>query len=321
MRAIRLHAFGPPENLVYEELPDPMLAEEQVRIRVEAAGVHLIDTAIRRGVAWGPFPLPDLPMVPGREVAGTVEAIGPHVDERWLGRRVVAHLGMASGGYAERAVSPVPALHEIPHHLAADAAVATIGTGRTAVAILDLARPSPEDVVLVTAAAGGLGSLLVQGARNAGSLVVGVAGGRAKVDLTLALGAHIAVDYLGSDWPQRVRAALGHRTPSLLLDGVGGTQGRAALELLGSGGRLVLFGWSSGEPTPFTAADLSERGLAASELQRPADLRPLEERALNEAAAGRLAPLVGQHVPLADAAAAHRAIESRATVGKTVLVP
>lgn len=263
MHAVRLHAFGPPENLVYEELADPVPGGGQVRIRVEAAGVHLIDTAIRRGVAWGPSPLPVLPTVPGREVAGSVDEVGPAVDERWLGRLVVAHLGEAGGGYAELAVSPVAALHET-FGLRPDAAVAMIGTGRTAMMILDVARPSPDDVVLVTAAAGGLGSLLVQASRNAGSLVVGVAGGQAKADRVLALGAQVAVDYLLPDWPQRVREALSDRAVSLVLDGVGGAQERAALELLGFGGRLVHFGWASGEPTQVTAGELAERGLTAT---------------------------------------------------------
>jgi NADPH:quinone reductase len=319
VHAIRLHVFGPPENLVYEELSDPVPGEGQVRIRLEAAGVHLIDTAIRRGVAWGPFPLPNLPTVPGREVAGTVEAVGPGVDKRWLGRPVVAHLGEAAGGYAELALSPVGALHEVPG-LRPDVAVAMIGTGRTAMMILDAARLSPDDVVLVTGAAGGLGNLLVQACRNAGSLVVGVAGGQAKVHRVLAAGAHVAVDYSRPEWAQRVREALVDRSVTLVLDGVGGAQGRAALELLGFGGRLVLFGWASGEPIPVTPEELAERGVTATTLQRPADLRSLEDRALREAAVGRLVPAIG-HFALADAAAAHRAMEQRATTGKTVLVP
>src|SRR5215207_3780210 len=103
MHAIQQHAFGPAENLVYEEVDDPVPGEGQARIAVETAGVHLVDTLIRKGETGGPFPLPDLPMIPGREVAGTVDATGSGVDGRWLGQRVVAHLGMASGGYAELA--------------------------------------------------------------------------------------------------------------------------------------------------------------------------------------------------------------------------
>jgi NADPH2:quinone reductase len=326
MHAIRLHAFGPAENLRYEEVDDPRPGPGQARIAVAACGVHLIDTALRAGRPMGPLALPELPTIPGREVAGTVDAVGPEVDERWLGRRVVAHLGPASGGYAELAVRETDALHALPDGLADDTAVAMIGTGRTAVAILEVAALTADDVVLVTAAAGGLGSLLVQAARNAGATVVGVAGGAAKVRRVAQLGSAVAVDYSTPDWRDAVRAGLDGREVTVALDGVGGAIGRGALELLGAGGRLILFGFSSGTPTELSAGDLFARGISASAAigarmaQRPGGLRDLEEQALAAAADGRLVPLV-QHFALAQAAAAHEAIESRATVGKTVLVP
>jgi NADPH:quinone reductase len=326
MPAIRLHAFGPAANLRYEEVEDPRPGPGQARIAVAAAGVHLIDTTLRAGRPMGPLALPDLPTIPGREVAGTVDAVGPDVDESWVGRRVVAHLGPASGGYAELAVRETEALHTLPDGLADDAAVAMIGTGRTAHAILEVAALTAQDVVLVTAAAGGLGSLLVQAARNAGATVVGVAGGPAKVQRVAQLGATVAVDYSAPDWSDAVRAALDGREVTVALDGVGGALGRGALELLGPGGRLILFGFSSGAPTDLSAGDLFARGITASAAigariaQRPGGLRDLEEQALAAAATGRLVPLV-QRFALAHAAAAHEAIESRATVGKTVLVP
>jgi NADPH2:quinone reductase len=201
-----------------------------------------------------------------------------------------------------------------------------IGTGRTAHAILEVAALTAHDIVLVTAAAGGLGSLLVQAARNAGATVVGVAGGPAKVQRVAQLGATVAVDYSAPDWSDAVRAALDGREVTVALDGVGGALGRGALELLGAGGRLILFGFSSGAPTELSAGDLFARGITASAAigaqiaQRPGGLRDLEEQALAAAADGRLVPLV-QRFALAQAAAAHEAIESRATVGKTVLVP
>jgi NADPH2:quinone reductase len=326
MHAIRQHAFGPPEALAYEDVPDPDPAPDQVRITVEAAGVHLIDTSIRRGEAGGPYPLPDLPMTPGREVAGAVDRVGSGAPETWLGRRVVTHLGPASGGYATLAVAPVAALHPVPDGLAPDVAVAMIGTGRTAMGILEVADLTAKDAVLVTAAAGGLGSLLVQAARAAGAAVVGLAGGPAKVERVRANGATGAVDYRVPGWPDAVGAALGDRAPTVLLDGVGGEAGRAALELLAPGGRVVMFGSSSGEMLALTSGDLYARGLTASAavgprlLQRPGGLRELEARALDEAAAGRLVPAV-QPFPLAEAAAAHAALEARATTGKVVLVP
>lgn len=326
MHAIRQHAFGPPETLAYEDVPDPVPARDQVRIAVEAAGVHLIDTSIRRGEAGGPYPVPDLPMTPGREVAGAVDRVGSGAPETWLGRRVVAHLGPASGGYATLAVAPVAALHPVPDGLAPDVAVAMIGTGRTAMGILEVADLTAKDAVLVTAAAGGLGTLLVQAARAAGAAVVGLAGGPAKVERVRANGATGAVDYRVPGWPDAVGAALGDRAPTVLLDGVGGEAGRAALELLAPGGRVVMFGSSSGEMLALTSGDLYARGLTASAavgprlLQRPGGLRELEARALDEAAAGRLEPAV-QPFPLAEAAAAHAALEARATTGKVVLVP
>jgi NADPH:quinone reductase len=329
MRAIRQHQFGGPETLVYEEVDDPRPGAGQVRIAVTAAGVHLLDTKIRKGETGGPFPPPDLPMVPGREVAGHVESIGPGVDRSWLGRRVVAHLGAASGGYAELAVRDVEAVHAVPDGVDDDVAVAMIGTGRTAMGILEVAQLTSGDVALVTAAAGGLGSLLVQAARRAGGIAVGLAGGPAKVERVRQLGADVAVDYEAPGWTDAVRHALerlGAPEPTVAFDGVGGALGRGTLELLGVGGRLVLFGWSSGEPTQFTVDDVYAQGLTISAavgpriLRRPAGLRSLEERALAAAAHGTLAPLV-QTFPLEKAADAHRALESRATVGKTVLVP
>ena len=320
MNAIVLREFGPAANLHCEEADDPSPAAGQVRIAVAAAGVHLIDTIIRRGVNHGPYPQPQLPAIPGREVAGVVDAVGPGVDEHWLGRRVVAHLGAASAGYAELAVREVDALHALPDDLAPDVAVAMIGTGRTTMAILEVAQIGPDDTVLVTAAAGGIGSLLVQAARAAGAQVIGAAGGPEKVAHVRALAADFAVDYTEPNWGE----AVGEVT--VALDGVGGELGRGALERLGPGGRLIVFGGASGAPIQFDVGDLYRRGLTVSAaigpriLNRPGGMRELEERALAAAADGTLTPAL-HHFPLAAAAAAHAAIENRATIGKVVLVP
>ncbi|HTE59065.1 MAG TPA: zinc-binding dehydrogenase [Solirubrobacteraceae bacterium] len=322
MHAIRLHEFGPAENLRYEELPDPEPGAGQVRVAVAASGVHVLDTVIRQGTSGGPFPLPELPTIPGREVAGVVDAVGPEVDGAWRGRRVVAHLGQASGGYAERALAPVGALHALPDALAAEAAVAMIGTGRTAIGIIHAAAMTADDVVLVTAAAGGLGSLLVQAGAGAGALVVGAAGGPAKVERARALGAAIAVDYLEPGWTESVRAELDGRRVTVLLDGRGGAPASEAARLLADGARLVLY---SGAPPPLDDAERAARGIRVvapigrALLDRPGGLRPLETEALEAATSGRLTPVVEHSFPLADAAAAHRALEQRATVGKVVL--
>ncbi|MHA6625294.1 zinc-binding dehydrogenase [Pseudonocardia sichuanensis] len=327
MKAIRQHEFGPAEVLRHEEVPDPVPGEGQVLVEVAAAGVHLLDTVIRSGESGGPFPLPQLPTTPGREVAGTVATTGPGVDPSWVGRPVVAHLGMASGGYAALAVAAATSLHEIPEPLTPEQAVATIGTGRTAVGILDAAEIEAGDVVLVPAAAGGLGSLFIQAARGAGAVAVGLAGGPEKVERVRALGADVAVDYREPGWPERVLAALEGRKPTVLLDGVGGEVGRAGLDMLDVGGRIVMFGWTSGTVTPFTSADIAAGSLSVvwvtgpRMMKRYGGLRGLETRALAEAAAGRLVPVVHPPFPLADAAAAHRALVGRETTGKVVLAP
>lgn len=307
-----------------EEVADPEPGAGHVRIAVRAAGVHLIDTAIRAGADRLPFPLPELPTTPGREVAGTVEAVGGGVDPALVGREVVAHLGLAGGGYASRAVAAAGALHEIPAGLDPAVAVAAIGTGRTAVALLEQAAIGPKDVVLVMAAAGGLGGLFLQGARAAGATPVGAAGGPEKVSRARRLGAALAVDYREPDWPARVTETLGERPVTLILDGVGGGAGRAALELLAPGGRILLFGFASGEPTPITTRDLMRLGITAGWALGAGisgHMRALETRALAAASSGQLVPEVGARFPLSEAAAAHRALEARETVGKVVLEP
>ncbi|CUW29445.1 zinc-binding dehydrogenase [Streptomyces reticuli] len=323
MHAIRLYAFGPAENLTYEEVADPVPGPGQVRIAVAAAGVHLLDAALREG-HQGPLPeRPALPTVPGREVAGVVDALGDGVDGRWLGRRVVAHLGFAPGGYAELAVTDAERLHEVPEHLDLAAAVAMIGTGRTALGITQFAEPGPEDVVVVPAAAGGIGTLLVQYARNAGAHVIGLAGGPEKTARVRANGAGLAVDYTAPDWPAEVRAHLAGRPATIVYDGVGGAVAREAVALLGSGGRHLVFGWSAdgiGEGRAYLVEGVSQSVLGPAMLEKAGGLRALELRALAEAAEGRLRPAVTRF-PLAEAAAAHRALERRGTIGKVVLEP
>lgn len=195
MHAVRLHTFGPAENLTYETTDDPVPGPGQVRIAVAAAGVHLLDTALREGMT-GPFPAPaELPTVPGREVAGTVDMLGGSTDPALLGKRVVAHLGTAPGGYAELAVTDAERIHRIPPALDEAEAVAMIGTGRTTLGILQFTDLGPDSIALVPAAAGGIGTLLVQYAKNAGATVLGLAGGPAKTAAVRANGADLAVDY------------------------------------------------------------------------------------------------------------------------------
>lgn len=333
MHAVRLHTFGPAENLTYEHTDDPVPGPGQVRIAVRAAGVHLLDTALREGMT-GPYPAPTpLPTVPGREVAGIVESLGEGTDPTWLGRHVVAHIGNAPGGYAELTVTEADKLHPVPDGLDDAAAVAMIGTGRTTLGILGFTPLGPDSVAVVTAAAGGIGTLLVQYAKNAGATVIALAGGPAKVALAHANGADLAVDYTLPDWPRHVRAhldALG-RTATVVYDSVGSTTARAAVDLLGKGGQHIVYGWSGsglhdGRPLTFTDDELATRSITSESvlgpamIQRGGGLRALETRALAEAAAGRLRPAV-QRYPLAEAATAHRDLETRGTTGKVVLIP
>lgn len=322
MHAIRLHEFGPASNLVLDELPELDAAPGQVRISVEASGVHLIDTAIRRGEP-GPIDLPTLPTIPGREVAGVVDRVGDGVAASWIGRRVAAHLGPVPGGYADQAATDIANLVPVPSHVAFPDAIAAIGTGRTALGVLELEPPSAEDTVLVPSAAGGLGWLLVQSALKTGAQVVAAAGGPERTSVLAQLGATLDVDYTRTDWAEQVRAAVGD--VSLVYDGVGGPVGRAGLELLRPGGRLVMFGFSSGTPTHLDSADLVDRGISAGWslgprlFGLPGGIHRLATRALERVASREWWPLVTTY-PLADAARAHLDLEQRRALGKVVLV-
>ncbi|GAB2907916.1 zinc-binding dehydrogenase [Streptomyces mayteni] len=335
MHAVRLHAFGPAENLVYEEVPDLTPGPGQLRIAVAAAGVHLVDTVLRQGpVPEAPhFPVPELPTVPGREVAGVVDAVGEGADPGWLGRRVAVHLGMVPGGYATQAVTAQDRPHALPDDLPFDQAVALLGTGRMTMGVTRFTEIEPGDTVLVLAAAGGIGALLVQYARHLGATVVGAAGGPGKVAVVRDLGADQAVDYDDPDWADLVRAAHGDRPVDHLFEGVGGVRGRAALELVAPGGVHVCYGHAStgtdaaGHVAP-SPEEQAARGITSvtalgpillDRIGGPSMLRLLEEESFAQAAAGAMVPLV-QRFPLAEAARAHRALETRATTGKVVLL-
>ena len=323
MFAVMLREFGPAENLSYEEVPDPVPGEGQVRIAAEISGVHLIETAMREGLPIGP-PLPELPTVFGSEMAGVVDALGPGVDPGWLGARVVT-AAARPGGYAEKAVAGAGDVQPIPDGVAYETAVAMIRTGATALGMLDLAEPEPADVVLVNSAAGGIGRLLVRYAHRLGATVVGAAGGPAKVRAVRELGADVAVDYDAPGWADEVRDALGGRRVTLAFDGVGGDKAAAALELLGDGGRFVTIGAASREnltpdPELLKRRELTWIDALSTMLTTPGRLPELERGALEAAARGDFVPTV-QTFRLADAAAAHTALAARATTGKVALVP
>lgn len=326
MQAIQQSEYGGPEQLVLVDLPQIHPASGQVRIAVAVAGVHVVDTVLRQGVQRGPIPLNPLPTIPGREVAGTVDEVGDGVDPDWLGKRVVVHLGSAPGGYASHAVAAVEALHALPDDLDEQFAVALVATGRMTVSIADVAEFGPKDTLLLTGAGGGIGTMLIQIAKRAGAFVVGLASPD-KLDRVRWTGADLAIDYTDPDWTTRMREALDGRPITVAIDGIGGAMGRQVLETLTVGGRFVVIGFVGDNPvTEVTTNDLIARGITASAalgartLQRPGGLRKLEIEALELGASGAIAPLVDAY-PLAEAAAAHRAIQERRTAGKVILVP
>jgi NADPH2:quinone reductase len=256
-------------------------------------------------------------------VAGVVDRVGAGVDDSWLGRRVVAHLGPVPGGYAEQAVTAVGSLFQVPESVSLPQAVAAVGTGRTAQGILELEPPATDDVVLVPSAAGGLGWLLVQAAQAAGATVVAAAGGPERVAALDRLGVEMVVSYAEPGWDEAVRSRTDGVT--VVYDGVGGDVGRQALELLRPGGRLVMFGFSAGEPTKLDTDDVVSRGITVGwslgpRMQGlPGGIPGLAARALERVAAGTWHPLVTTY-PLAEAGHAHADLEARRALGKVVLV-
>src|SRR6478735_5746290 len=237
VRAVWLKELGGPEVLVPGDAPDPDVGPQQVLVEVAFAGITFVETQMR-ATGFGPFPL-DLPLIPGNGVSGVVSGVGDHIDRSVLGTRVVTSTG-GSGGYAERVAVDAAALHAVPAGLALDDAAAVLADGRTAVLQRDAAAVTAGDRVLVTAAAGGVGSLLVQLCHAAGAVVIGVVGGPEKVAVVRDLTADLVVDHRWEGWPDQVRDAVGG--VDVVFDGVGGELGLSAFGLLDRAGRMVSFG-------------------------------------------------------------------------------
>jgi NADPH2:quinone reductase len=253
-----------------------------------------------------------------------VLSAGDGVDKGWLGRRVVARTN-ERGGYAERVSVPAENLIPVPDGVDLAAAVALAHDGPTALRIAENAAIGRDDRVLVVGAAGGLGLLLTQLAHAAGAYVVATARGKRKLDLAVEVGADQAVDYSEPDWAHRVRAATGGVGFDVVLDGVGGGIGSAAVALASDGARVSVHGAASGGFTAIDQDAVARRGLRVRGIEQvqfgAAEARPLIERALAAAAVGTLRPVIGQAVPLERAADAHAAMEARSVLGSTVLVP
>jgi NADPH2:quinone reductase len=321
VQAIRVDRFGDADVLVMRTVADPEPAEGQVLIDVRAVGVVYGDVIVRSGRRPTPMPLP---WIPGIEAGGVVVAVGSGVDGSLVGRTVVATTAGQQGGYAELAVAPAAYTFPVPDGLSIDVALTVFQAGALARGMVAAMGLRAEDTVLVTAAAGRIGSLLVQTAKAAGATVIGVASPE-KSAAVKEFGADHALDY-GDGWPDRVRELTGGRGVTLALDAVGGEIGASAVAAAADGvGRIGIYGFACGDWTPVDIATIVRRGLVvASPLgiavrKSDAELRADGEQALAAAARGELIPRIHARVPLAQAAAAHRELESRRSVGAVVL--
>ncbi|KJY36928.1 NADPH:quinone reductase, partial [Streptomyces sp. NRRL S-444] len=316
MRAIRVDGYGGPEVLLPVELADPVPGPGEVVVQAEAVDTIYVETQIRGG--WGASFGIHPPYVPGGAAAGTVVAVGGGVDPAWRGRRVVAAPG-TKGTYAELVRVPAELLVPVPDGLESAEAAALAHDGVTGSGIVEGVGIEPGDRVLILGAAGGMGTLLVQMAVAAGAYVVGAARGGQKLALVRELGADRAVDYTEPGWTEAVGGPV-----DVLLDGVGGELGLAGFGLVRDGGRVSAHGAPSGGFTELDPAEVERRGIALrgiAEVQfPPEEITRLAGRALAEAAAGRLRPVIARRFPLAEAADAHRAIEARAVAGKALLI-
>ncbi|MFI5781916.1 zinc-binding dehydrogenase [Nocardia sp. NPDC051570] len=329
MRAVEVKSFGAPEVLMIGELPDPVPGPGEVVVDVSAADVMFLDGRLRSG--WGQdfFPV-EPPYVPGGAVAGVVSAVGAGVDPGWVGKRVATKTaasgiggGLPIGGYAEKALAHADSLDELPAGLDFVRAAALVHDGRTALAVAERAELRPGQWVLITAAGGGLGTLLIQLARAAGSRVIAAARGAAKLELARRLGADVVLDYEEPGWADRVLESVGGDGVDVVLDGAGGRFGSAALGTLTRGGRFIGYGNSAGGFADSSAEGATAQGVTVTSLMEltraDIDWSGLGRTALAEAAADRLEVVVGQTFPLDAAAAAHTAIEGRTALGRTIL--
>jgi NADPH:quinone reductase len=321
MRAVQAVRFGGPDVLEWSEIPDATAGPGRVVVRAAVADILFVETQVRSG--WGrEYFSVEPPYVPGDGCAGEVIAVGEGVDRDWIGRRVVAR-GDGTGGYAEQVEVAADALVRVPDEVSLRDAAALLHDGVTALAVFEPARIKPAERVLVVAAAGGMGSLLVQLAHQGGARVIGAARGESKLALVRKLGADAVIDYDRHDWTDQVRDLTGGAGADVVFDGVGGATGKAAFDVTARGGYISAHGAPSGAFAGIDAEDAKRRGVTLRGIEHvqltPDESARLLARALSLAAAGLIQPVIGQTFPLARAAEAHAAIEARQVVGKTLL--
>lgn len=330
MKAVQICRTGGPEVLEYVDLPTPVPGDGEVLIETEAAGVQLFDLLIRTGrYRW----MPDLPFVLGNELVGRVAARGPGVEAPEPGQRVLVtgyDIGNRGGLYADHAVVPATAAWPLPDHVDPAAAVALTNYQLAWILMFHAARGIEPRTVVVYGAAGGVGTALTEVARLHGAEVIALAGTREKCDFALGRGAAHAFDYTGGPVSDRVKEATGGRGADLIFDNVAGKGFADNLRMVAPLGMVVSYGLLGGMPDDDLFAAM--RGnLDASPAVRcftmhtydhmPGPRREAMERAIGLLADGRIDPAIATHLPLADAAEAHRLIESREAMGKVVLAP
>ena len=321
-KAIRIHEYGGPEVLQWDDVPTPEPGAGEVLIRQQAIGLNYIDIYYRTGL----YKVPDFPAVLGMEGAGVVEAIGSDVLGLAPGDRVA--YASSFGSYATRRVVPADRLVHLPDAIDFPTAAGMMLRGLTVQALLCQVRPlKPADTILVHAAAGGIGLLMCQWAHRIGARVIGVVSTEEKAGLARANGASETIVGL-ADLPAQVKGITDGAMVPVVYDSVGKDSFVASLDCLAPRGLMVSFGNASGEVTGVSLSQLSSRG--SLYVTRPTLMSFISSRvALEQAsrelfevvASGAVRITVGQTFALRDAAQAHQAMESRATTGSTVLIP
>lgn len=322
MHAIRIHEYGGPEVLRYEEVSASEPGAGEAWVRIEASGLNYIDVYHRTGL----YPSSSMPFTPGREGAGVVEAVGPGVVEVNVGDRVA--FGTHIGSYAEAAIVPSEALVPLPDSIDTRSAAAAMLQGIAAHYLTHSTYPlGTGDTALVHAAAGGVGLLLIQMAKTLGARVLGTVSTPEKAQLAAEAGADEVILYTQADFEAEVKRLTDGKGVDVVYDSVAKATFDKSLNSLRPRGYLVLFGQSSGTVPPFDLIRLTRGSLF---ITRPmmthyiADRQELIERTddlFEWIAAGALKLRIDRTFPLQDAADAHRALEGRQTTGKVLLIP
>jgi NADPH:quinone reductase len=322
VKAVRVHSTGGPEVLRYEDVPRPSPSEGQALVRVSAVGVNFIEVYQRSGL----YPL-TLPFIPGSEAAGIVEQVASDVTGVKVGQRVasVSFLGAS----AESALAPADRLVILPDRVTDRIGAAVMLQGMTAHYLTHSTYAlSSSDTCLVHAAAGGTGLLLCQMARRRGARVIGTVSTEQKAALARAAGADEIILYTSQDFVAETKRLTEGAGVQVIYDSVGKTTFLKGLDCLARRGMMVLFGQSSGPVDPFNPQILNQKGSLF--LTRPTLLHYVSTRAelleradavLGWVADGMLEVRIEREFPLADAVEAHRALESRRTTGKLLLIP